>query len=179
MIFLFLYYVCSLGLISDSFHMFFDCTALLAGLVASLISRWRPNSKYPYGSVVHLHTAESTLLLFCCICYYVAIHCKFLHCFKLCDLGLLVVEAYINIVVSYIQFLVEHQKEHLACKNRMMVLMWLSVWSEVQIVCLWSSWCHCIPKPHLVHYLNPDWFYLSCTGLPINDCLGREAVKQV
>lgn len=41
----------SLGLISDSFHMFFDCTALLAGLVASLISRWRPNSKYPYGYV--------------------------------------------------------------------------------------------------------------------------------
>ena len=25
--------------------------------------------------------------------------------------------------------------------------MWLSVWSEVQIVCTWSSWCHCIPKP--------------------------------
>ena len=21
--------------------------------------------------------------------------------------------------------------------------MWLSVWSEVQIVCVWSSWCHC------------------------------------
>lgn len=41
----------SLGLISDSFHMFFDCTALLAGLVASLIARWRPNNKYPYGSV--------------------------------------------------------------------------------------------------------------------------------
>lgn len=41
----------SLGLISDSFHMFFDCTALLAGLVASLISRWRPNNKYPYGYV--------------------------------------------------------------------------------------------------------------------------------
>lgn len=40
---------CSLGLISDSFHMFFDCTALLAGLAASLIARWRPNQKYPYG----------------------------------------------------------------------------------------------------------------------------------
>ena len=26
----------SLGLISDSFHMFFDCTGLLAGLVASV-----------------------------------------------------------------------------------------------------------------------------------------------
>ena len=23
---------------------------------------------------------------------------------------------------------------------------WLSVWSEVQIVCIWSSWCNCHPK---------------------------------
>ncbi|KAK2149907.1 hypothetical protein LSH36_432g02042 [Paralvinella palmiformis] len=41
----------SLGLISDSFHMFFDCTALLAGLVASLISRWRANETFSYGYV--------------------------------------------------------------------------------------------------------------------------------
>jgi len=25
------------------------------------------------------------------------------------------------------------------------VLAWLSVWSEVQMVCIWSSWCHCHP----------------------------------
>ncbi|XP_059156162.1 zinc transporter 7-like isoform X2 [Physella acuta] len=41
----------SLGLISDSFHMFFDCTALLAGLVASVISRWRANETFSYGYV--------------------------------------------------------------------------------------------------------------------------------
>jgi len=39
----------SLGLISDSFHMFFDCTALLAGLAASVISRWRSNDNFSYG----------------------------------------------------------------------------------------------------------------------------------
>ena len=39
----------SLGLISDSFHMFFDCTALLAGLVASLVSKWRADDKFSYG----------------------------------------------------------------------------------------------------------------------------------
>ena len=44
--------ICSLGLISDSFHMFFDCTALLAGLIASLISRWRANDKFSYGCVL-------------------------------------------------------------------------------------------------------------------------------
>ncbi|XP_027867807.1 zinc transporter 7 [Xiphophorus couchianus] len=41
----------SLGLISDSFHMFFDCTALLAGLAASVISRWRSNDSFSYGYV--------------------------------------------------------------------------------------------------------------------------------
>ncbi|MEE6494367.1 hypothetical protein FKM82_017113 [Ascaphus truei] len=39
----------SLGLISDSFHMFFDCTALLAGLAASVISRWKSNDAFSYG----------------------------------------------------------------------------------------------------------------------------------
>ena len=39
----------SLGLISDSFHMFFDCTGLLAGLVASVITRWKANDKFSYG----------------------------------------------------------------------------------------------------------------------------------
>lgn len=41
----------SLGLISDSFHMFFDCTGLLAGLAASVITRWRANDKFSYGYV--------------------------------------------------------------------------------------------------------------------------------
>jgi len=25
------------------------------------------------------------------------------------------------------------------------VVVWLSVWSEVQMMCIWSSWCHCHP----------------------------------
>lgn len=41
----------SLGLISDSFHMFFDCTGLLAGLVATVITKWRANDKYSFGYV--------------------------------------------------------------------------------------------------------------------------------
>ena len=32
--------------------MFFDCTALLAGLAASVISRWRCNDSFSYGSVL-------------------------------------------------------------------------------------------------------------------------------
>nr|CAG4651980.1 EOG090X09D3 [Triops cancriformis] len=41
----------SLGLISDSFHMFFDCTGLLAGLAASVITKWKANEHYSYGYV--------------------------------------------------------------------------------------------------------------------------------
>ena len=67
--------------------------------------------------------------------------------------------------------LVGRQEEHPACKKFCDgVLVWLSVWSEVQIVRIWPSWCHCIPKlHHLLPHLNPEWFYLS----------GKEAVKRV
>lgn len=41
----------SLGLISDSFHMFFDCTGLVAGLAASIIVKWKPNERFSYGYV--------------------------------------------------------------------------------------------------------------------------------
>lgn len=39
----------SLGLISDSFHMFFDCTGLVAGLVAQVVSRWPADDSFAYG----------------------------------------------------------------------------------------------------------------------------------
>uniref|UniRef100_A0A0K8SPA6 Cation efflux protein transmembrane domain-containing protein n=1 Tax=Lygus hesperus TaxID=30085 RepID=A0A0K8SPA6_LYGHE len=41
----------SLGLISDAFHMFFDCTGLLAGLAASVIMKWKATDKYSFGYV--------------------------------------------------------------------------------------------------------------------------------
>jgi len=31
--------------------MFFDCTGLLAGLAASVITKWKPNDKFSYGYV--------------------------------------------------------------------------------------------------------------------------------
>jgi zinc transporter 5/7 len=39
----------SLGLISDSIHMFFDCIALLMGICATVMSKWSPSVKFPYG----------------------------------------------------------------------------------------------------------------------------------
>lgn len=39
----------SLGLMTDSFHMMFDCVGLFIGLCASYISKFPPNKDYTYG----------------------------------------------------------------------------------------------------------------------------------
>ncbi|RKF74240.1 Zinc transporter 5 [Golovinomyces cichoracearum] len=39
----------SLGLISDSIHMFFDCLALGIGLFAAIASKWPPSPRFPFG----------------------------------------------------------------------------------------------------------------------------------
>ncbi|RNA16686.1 Zinc transporter 5, partial [Brachionus plicatilis] len=39
----------SLGLISDGFHMLFDCSALVMGLFAAVVSQWKPTRIYSYG----------------------------------------------------------------------------------------------------------------------------------
>eukprot|EP00124_Ichthyophonus_hoferi_P002799 Ihof_evm2s208 gene=Ihof_evmTU2s208 len=39
----------SLGLMSDAFHMLFDCMALAVGLTASYIGRWPSNGTFTYG----------------------------------------------------------------------------------------------------------------------------------
>lgn len=39
----------SLGLISDSIHMFFDCIALGMGICATVMAKWAPSVKFPYG----------------------------------------------------------------------------------------------------------------------------------
>ncbi len=39
----------SLGLLSDSIHMFFDCLALAVGLFAAVASKWSASDRFPYG----------------------------------------------------------------------------------------------------------------------------------
>ncbi|KAI9881996.1 MAG: hypothetical protein M1823_006285 [Watsoniomyces obsoletus] len=39
----------SLGLLSDSIHMLFDCLALAVGLCAAVMSKWPPSTRFPYG----------------------------------------------------------------------------------------------------------------------------------
>jgi len=50
----------------------------------------------------------------------------------------------VDIVVTWcfsaLTLLVGRQEEHLVCKELSdEVLVWLSVWGEVQVVCMWSS----------------------------------------
>ena len=64
--------------------------------------------------------------------------------------------------------LVGHQEEHMAC-NKLSdeVLVWLSVWSKVQTVCIWSSTYHCHPKtPQSLDSFKsrlvlPFWYWLT------------------
>jgi len=43
------------------------------------------------------------------------------------------------------------QEEHPACKIVSdEVLVWSSIWSEEQIVCILSSWCHCNPENPII-----------------------------
>jgi len=54
---------------------------------------------------------------------------------------------HIILAFSALTLLAGRQEEHATCKRLSGgVLVWLSVWSEVQIVCVCSSWCHCHRK---------------------------------
>ena len=53
---------------------------------------------------------------------------------------------HVAVVFSSLTLLVRQQKEHLACKKLTdNVLVSLCVWSEGQMVCIWSSRCNCYP----------------------------------
>jgi len=45
------------------------------------------------------------------------------------------------------------------------VLEWLSVWSEVQMTCIWCSWCH--RHPIISASENPEWFILRVPVYPV------------
>ena len=50
------------------------------------------------------------------------------------------------LVFSALTLMVGRQEEHPTCEKLSdAVLVWLSVWSEVWLICIWSSWCHCHP----------------------------------
>ena len=81
---------------------------------------------------------------------------------------------------SALTLLAACQEEHLGNKDKSdEVLVWFPVWSEVQIVCIWSSWCHSHPKtPRFLasfksRLVLPFWYQLTQIVLkkrPLNGC---------
>ena len=78
---------------------------------------------------------------------------------------------------SALMLLVVQQEEHPARKTLSdEVLAWLSVWSEVQMICIWSSWCHCHPIIScFVKIQNGSAFLVPATQVvlekrPLNGC---------
>jgi len=81
------------------------------------------------------------------------------------------------IAFNALTLLVGRQEEHLACKKLTdKVLAWLSVWIEVQMTCVWSSWCHC-PSSYSLASLKS--IGLTFLVLAYSGCPGKAAVKRV
>jgi len=58
----------------------------------------------------------------------------------------------IRLPTMLLMLLVGHQEEHPACKKLSdEILVWISVWSKVQMICMWFSRCHCHPHHLLFH----------------------------
>jgi len=72
--------------------------------------------------------------------------------------------------------LVGHQEEHPACKKTKWWGAWLSVWQEVQMICIWSSWCHCHPIVSCFIKIQNGLTFLV-PAYP--GCPGKEAIKPV
>jgi len=88
-------------------------------------------------------------------------------------------------VFSALTLLVKRQKEHLACKKLSdEVLALLSVWSKVQMICIWSSWCYCHPIISCFSKIQIGLTFRVQTGLTVRvpDYTGwpkKEAVKRM
>ena len=72
---------------------------------------------------------------------------------------------------------VGHQEEHLACRKLSdEVMAWLSLWNKMQMICVWSSWCHCHPTISCFIKIQICLTFLvpASTG-----CRGKEVMKWV
>uniref|UniRef100_A0A8R1E535 Proton-coupled zinc antiporter SLC30A5 n=1 Tax=Caenorhabditis japonica TaxID=281687 RepID=A0A8R1E535_CAEJA len=72
--FLYGFWTNSLGLISDGFHMLFDCSALVMGLVASVMARWPPSRHFTFGfGRVEILSGFINALFLCVIALFILI----------------------------------------------------------------------------------------------------------
>jgi len=52
--------------------------------------------------------------------------------------------------------------------GRGMVLAWLSVWNEVQMICIWFSWCHCHPSSLVLLKSRMVYLFWCLEKRPLN-----------
>jgi len=88
--------------------------------------------------------------------------------------------------LSALTLLVRWQEGHLAYKNLSgELLQWLSVWSEVQMMCILPSWCHCHPIiscPSKIQNGLPFWCRLTAVVLekkPLNRCSSSNSIHSL
>ena len=86
---------------------------------------------------------------------------------------------YIQIAFSALTLLVGRQEGHPACTVKIWsdeVLAWLSVWSEVQMICIWFSLYHCHP---IISCFSKVQNGLSFWYRPTQVVLEKKAVKRL
>jgi len=77
---------------------------------------------------------------------------------------------------SALTLLIGRQEGHPAWKLSGEVLVWLSVWSKVQMICIWSSWCHCHPVTYCSNKIQNGvpfryrLFQVVVEKRPVNRC---------
>ena len=73
--------------------------------------------------------------------------------------------------------LVGHQEEHADCKKLSNeLLVWLSAWSKVQMICMWFSWSYCHP---IISCFIKTQIGLTVLVLAYAGSLGKEAINWV
>lgn len=106
----------SLGLISDGFHMLFDCMALVIGLIALVISEWQPNRRYSYGygrvNILSGFINGVFLVFIACSVFYEAIH-RFIEPPQIENDNLLLVSV-LGLLVNLVGLFVFSQAHHAA-----------------------------------------------------------------
>ena len=81
------------------------------------------------------------------------------------------------VAFSAFTLLIGRHEEHPDCKNLSdEVLAWLPVWSQMQVICIWSSWCHCHP---IIFCFIKIQIGLTFLLLSYPGCPGKEATKRM
>jgi len=83
---------------------------------------------------------------------------------------------WLNLGTTYFLYIWTIPCAHHLVTNYSRIQVWLSVWSKLQIICIWSSWCHWHPiiSCFIKIYIGLTFLVQAYPGCP-----GKESVKLV